>query len=490
MVNADGSSTCTVSVPAPIGADTFVVTTYDQAPSGLVPQGNILSTNTLPFTVVYGQVNTLLGLTLNGVPQQIELTPPGFLLPPNITSTFTFNVNATDADGDYIVGPGNYTNPITLTLANDPNHTLALSTASISSPATTAVTVTYNGGTLPGTATIVGSASGAVTSQPLTVQVSPGVTQVTIVEPAAEGSITEYATPTAGSNPAGIAAGPDGNLWFTENLGNKIGRLTPSGTFIEIPVPPTVISSNIYVANPVGIATGPDGNLWFTEQNANKIGSINPTTMTIVQYPIQTGSPGGLNAHLRDIVSGPDGNLWFTEYGASKIGRITTTGTVTEYSTPTSNSGPTGITVGTDGNLWFTEVAANKVASIFPSTGTIIEYTVPTSNAQPEGITSGPDGNLWFAETNGGNIGRITTNGSINEFAVGGQPAAITSDQGFLWFTDIRNEAIVGINPSGGGIVTYTIPTSYALPNAIVLGPDGNLWFIEEATNKIGKFVP
>jgi hypothetical protein len=37
-------------------------------------------------------------------------------------------------------------------------------------------------------------------------------------------TFTEYAVPTAASNPVGIAAGPDGALWFTENNGNKIGR--------------------------------------------------------------------------------------------------------------------------------------------------------------------------------------------------------------------------------------------------------------------------
>ena len=37
------------------------------------------------------------------------------------------------------------------------------------------------------------------------------------------GVITEFATPTAG--PVGITSGPDGNLWFTEQGGNKIGQV-------------------------------------------------------------------------------------------------------------------------------------------------------------------------------------------------------------------------------------------------------------------------
>lgn len=48
-------------------------------------------------------------------------------------------------------------------------------------------------------------------------------------------SITEYPIPTPDSRLAGITAGPDGNLWFTENNGNKIGRITPAGVITEFP---------------------------------------------------------------------------------------------------------------------------------------------------------------------------------------------------------------------------------------------------------------
>ena len=106
-------------------------------------------------------------------------------------------------------------------------------------------------------------------------------------------------------------AGPDGNLWFTEFDGNKIGKITTSGTFTEYVVP----TGNAF---PEGIAAGPDGNLWFTENNsvANKIGKVT-TSGTITEYVIPTGS-----ARPYGIVSGPDGNLWFTENGGSKIGKI------------------------------------------------------------------------------------------------------------------------------------------------------------------------
>src|ERR1700724_466959 len=82
--------------------------------------------------------------------------------------------------------------------------------------------------------------------------------------------ITEYPVPTAGSSPGVIAAGPDGNLWFTESSANKIGRISTAGTFTEFSVP-TASSS------PRGIAVGPDGALWVTEHDADKIGRITTT---------------------------------------------------------------------------------------------------------------------------------------------------------------------------------------------------------------------
>ena len=68
-----------------------------------------------------------------------------------------------------------------------------------------------------------------------------------------------------------MAIGPDGNIWFTENLGNRIGRISPDGATITEFAIPTDDSQ------PRGIKAGPDGNLWFAELNANQIGRITPS---------------------------------------------------------------------------------------------------------------------------------------------------------------------------------------------------------------------
>src|SRR5215470_17410956 len=68
--------------------------------------------------------------------------------------------------------------------------------------------------------------------------------------------ITEFSTGiTSGAAPNSITTGPDGNLWFTENGIDRIGKITTAGVVTEY-------SSGITAgAGPYGITVGPDGNL-------------------------------------------------------------------------------------------------------------------------------------------------------------------------------------------------------------------------------------
>jgi streptogramin lyase len=228
-------------------------------------------------------------------------------------------------------------------------------------------------------------------------------------------TINEFPVPTADSAPGSITTGPDGNLWFTETSGNKIGQINPTThAFAEFPVP-TASST------PQGITTGPDGNLWFTETSGNKIGQINPTTHAFAEFPVPTASSGPLS-----ITTGPDGNLWFTESFGNKIGQINpTTHAFAEFPVPTAGSVPVSITTGPDGNLWFTERNVNKIGQINPTTHAFAEFPVPTAGSAPQVITTGPDGNLWFTEALGNKIGQVVNSAPTTTTVVLSVPQTI-----------------------------------------------------------------
>jgi virginiamycin B lyase len=135
------------------------------------------------------------------------------------------------------------------------------------------------------------------------------------------GAVTEFLLPSAFSGVSGITAGPDGALWFTERSGGKIGRITTAGAVTEFPIPPAshVGRGPFRISHDAwGITAGPDGALWFTETIANKIGRIT-TTGELREFllPAPNSLPSGITA-------GPDGALWFTESdnNGGKIGRI------------------------------------------------------------------------------------------------------------------------------------------------------------------------
>lgn len=292
----------------------------------------------------------------------------------------------------------------------------------------------------------------------------------------AAGTITEYALPTADSLPLSIALGPDGNLWFAERDGNKIGRVAPDGTVTEFLVP-TPGSS------PWGVAVGSDGNVWFTERAGDKIGRITPAG-TITEFPLpRTGqAPAG-------IAAGPDGNVWFTEHLGNRIGRITMSGVITEFMVPTAASTPARIAVGPDGAMWFTEQSGDRIGRITMS-GTIREFRLLSGDRLLGGITAGPDGAMWFTERAGNAIGRIAMDGTITEFPVptaSSNPVNIAvGPDGNLWFTEQNANKIAQITP-GGVITEFPVPTPASQPYGITAGPDHAMWLTEAMASAVGR---
>ena len=228
------------------------------------------------------------------------------------------------------------------------------------------------------------------------------------------GSIKEFPI-LDGLAPLGIAAGPDGSLWFTESAGNRIGRITTAGEITEFPIPTSASS-------PLSIAAGRDGSLWFTEQSGNKIGRI-ATDGTFMEFSLATAdsSPQG-------IAAGPDGDLWFTESAGNRIGRVTTAGKSPSFKFPRPPPASSASRRGPMAASGSPRSPATKIGRV-AADGSIVEFPIPTAKSEPEDIAGGADGNLWFTEESGNQIGRITTAGVITEFPI---PTAASAPFGIV----------------------------------------------------------
>ena len=262
----------------------------------------------------------------------------------------------------------------------------------------------------------------------------------------------------------------------------------------EYPIPPPPQ----YSTNPGGIAPGPDGRMWFTENAgaAQGIGAITPSGQ-ITQYTIPTGG-----SHPGSIVAGPDGRMWFSEDLTNKIGAVTTTGQFTEYPLPGGSVGPYDLAVGSDGRLWFTEEAvygkSDEGGDFIGAITTAGQITIYPVFAMPGGLTEGADGRIWFLDENG-NIDAVATDGTVTAYPL---PEAFhetvditAGSDGRLWITNIGGVAAVTTT----GVVTVYYDSSVPLvgrqdPNSsgawiISSGPDGRMWYFDLGQDRLSAMT-
>jgi len=225
-------------------------------------------------------------------------------------------------------------------------------------------------------------------------------------------------TGTGGAGIGGIALGRDGNMWVTESKTDRIARVTPAGVVTEF-----VLTKG---ASPTSIAAGPDGALWLTEPGVNRIARVT-TDGVVADFP--AGSDPKLDPG--SITAGHDGNLWFTEssFGgaaAARIGRITPTGVVTEFTKGLSSSKKNylgAMVAGPGGNVWFVDTYTDEIGRVTPA-GTIALFDAASTGDSIAGLAAGPDGNLWYTTTASrpldGNtsIGRVSPKGSVSHIGV------------------------------------------------------------------------
>ena len=298
--------------------------------------------------------------------------------------------------------------------------------------------------------------------------VSPQLTCSQAANPTRTGAVSEYCLPGNERNYGAMTVGPDGNLWFTDN----IARITPQGVLTEF----TVTSPTTYVPLP-GIARGPDGNLWYI--SGTTLGRISPQghVVAAVAMPPRV-------RYITGLTTAPDGTLWVglstgseTDQLTHEIARVTASGEVIAVALPKPVAPTGGLVAGADGNLWV--AAMDKPIGRITRTGQLTEFAVATDQPLNQ-LTPGPDGNIWFIDA-GGKVGRITPTGAVTLFQTAEQAnVGMTSigagPDGNIWFSTGSN-TINRITPSG--VVTrFTLPHNGDV-TAITSGSDGGVWFMQ-----------
>jgi len=285
------------------------------------------------------------------------------------------------------------------------------------------------------------------------------------------GVVTTFTHPEL-HEPFDIVAGPDGNLWFVDRYvtydevsgwtNGWIGRITPAGVI--------TVFRHAEVVQPSSIVAGPDGQLWYTDDwgdgfyTNGTFGSI--TTSGVIT--VRGGDDDGWQP--AEVVFASDGVAW--ALGSSgAFGRGVTQ--LTRYSDLRART----LVPGADGTMWLigTRSPSSPVEILRLPRGVGVSWVeaFAPSVADPVDLLAGPEGTVWFADATG-SVGVISPDGQVTTFPTPGlSPTHLAQGpDGNVWFVD--GEVIGRVTPAG---TVDQFDVGYAVTSALEPGGDANLWF-------------
>jgi hypothetical protein len=338
------TTTCTFSIPAAAGNDAFALTIEDAA-------GNVLSKNVVTATLAAG-VATPVNVTLAGIPASVLAVPgngssiedsatPAYHVPGLVPQPI--ELEALDADGNVIVGPGAPT-------IGAPTITSGSAYATITSAQTTdpnAYVLEANGGSSGGQTIAVGASAQSIALNDGTQ--SPPVASTTnflftpALATAAGTFVSEYSVETghqiaqfnvcgggcATSIATAATSDASGNLWVAWegiagiSVGYTVEKFPPNAS-----KPTESLGSSNGVTGAVGLAVGSNGMLYVANQAAGFFRSR--TAASVTEYASGATSPTYKitgSALAAPVAIGVD--------GAGNVYVANSTGTIPVYGTGT-----------------------------------------------------------------------------------------------------------------------------------------------------------
>jgi streptogramin lyase len=222
-------------------------------------------------------------------------------------------------------------------------------------------------------------------------------------------------------------------------------------------------------------------------------GSSNPATLqgaSVTEWTVPTSGSGpwGLTLDQSGVC------CWFVEYYGNKIAHFDPlTSSFQEWEIPTSDSNPYSVAVTSVGGtvmVWGTEFASDKVFSFFPFSGKFNEYSIPGGSGvgyvsiEPQ---AGSGVRVWFTETtrnsNGEFIydpgsGNVTFYEDAFPALVGGGAYDLYAGPGYVWFAGFS--ALVRWDRASTQYTIWPLPNhDSAVARFIASDSRGQLWYTQ-----------
>jgi streptogramin lyase len=261
--------------------------------------------------------------------------------------------------------------------------------------------------------------------------------------------------------PHSLQVAPDGSVWVTLCLGNKIARFDPQSeqwTIMEQ-------EEGLY---PHTLRFDAAGRIWYTLAISNHIGMIDPATGTQRTKRLPARSWGQAAAvRLLPMV------LW--------VGRYLDVSDAASSGEGVDLPVPYGIDVAPDGGIWFSQLNVERIGRIDPATWAI--DLVDTPFPGPRRLRFDSKGNLWIPGFSAGLIARYSL--AENEFTTWTLPThgmetpyALNVDRrtDTVWICGTNSDTLISFEPASERFTIYPLPTKVTYTREIDFDEAGGVW--------------
>jgi streptogramin lyase len=270
---------------------------------------------------------------------------------------------------------------------------------------------------------------------------------------------------TAHQGPHSLQMGPDGAVWITLALGNRIARFDPKTEKFEL----HALGEGFY---PHTLRIDPRGRVWFTIAVSNHVGMYDPAArkMEIIRVPAGSlmqevalralpyviAAADWLDVDLTSLASegaagsapvpygidiAPDGGVWFSQLNQHRLGRIDPESFEIEM-IDTPFTAPRRLRFDSQGRLWIPGFSSGLVASFDPKTRAFAEHRIP-----------------------------IEPLGSETPYALHVDRRSDT-----VWICGTNSDSLIRFEPRSQKFTVYPLPTRVTYTREIDFDAQGRVW--------------
>ncbi|HTQ98653.1 MAG TPA: hypothetical protein VMH83_01625 [Candidatus Acidoferrum sp.] len=190
---------------------------------------------------------------------------------------------------------------------------------------------------------------------------------------------------------------------------------------------------------------------------------------------------------------------------------VTSDTVIREYEIPQPNAVREALLLGKPKQLYVADVASNRIFKVDPASGYTSVITIPAeTDVGPHSLHRGADGSLWMAPFVSSVVGHydiasgqwktwpmkdITGKSTgVHDLSFGAEHTLLTDKDGYIWFSDVTNNAIGYLDPATGKSEIYRAPEPPGRPGngsmyGLVMTADReHLWFSQLRIGNVGSF--